>query len=245
MELRDRLINRLMEKGWTRNQSVAIAANVQAESGFRTVAHGDRGLVQGGSHGLAQWNRERLANLKRMYGESWTDFDNQVDFIDWELKNSHKHVGDRLRNIDSVEDATRLITVKYEIPANKEQRAKERIKIAQGWSDINPTTSKTQEVMAEKEFREDDTFGIVQVEMPEFDLATNTGQLASAPEREQTTEEKSDIAKINLLQDQLNVMMEMMQQQQPAQQQILQTPQQQQPEPTFNYLTDTNLFTIT
>jgi hypothetical protein len=83
-----RLMQSLVDKGWSPTSAAIVAGNVQIESSFDPEAKGDPS-VPGGSHGLVQWNRGRLAELKAFAaakGKPWTDYDTQVEFIDKEWR---------------------------------------------------------------------------------------------------------------------------------------------------------------
>ena len=71
--------------GWTPEAAAIAAGNVAVESGARADGSpGDVGSVPGGSWGIAQWNRKRLAHLKEFaarQGKSWQDRDVQTDFL--------------------------------------------------------------------------------------------------------------------------------------------------------------------
>lgn len=77
-------------RGYSAEQAAAIVGNLMQESysDLRTGAAGDPS-VPGGSHGIAQWNRDRLDNLKAFavkQGKPWTDFNTQLAFVDNELR---------------------------------------------------------------------------------------------------------------------------------------------------------------
>lgn len=104
-------MQRLMKKGWTAPQAAGIVGRfmVEAFPDLRTTAIGDR-EIPGGSLGIGQWNRERKAALEafatgRASGK-YSDnplvvaaakaggngevgnLDTQIDFFDWEVRNS-------------------------------------------------------------------------------------------------------------------------------------------------------------
>jgi hypothetical protein len=101
--------------GWTPEQSSAIVGNLLRESNLNPNAVGDSGKARG----LAQWHPDRQAKAKELYGENWTDFNNQLKFVSWELKNTEKKAGDKLRNSKSVWEAGRAFTNEYERPKVK------------------------------------------------------------------------------------------------------------------------------
>lgn len=126
--------NFFISKGWTPAQSAGIVANLKAESGFQTTAHGDvgykpkttSGVQTVGSHGIAQWNGDRLLKLKNMYGNNWTNFYNQLEFVDWELNNTHKTAGNNLRKAKTAEQAADIVVRQYEIPKDKDGASRTR-----------------------------------------------------------------------------------------------------------------------
>lgn len=123
-------IEKFEKMGWSRNQAIGIVNNLQAESGGKLDhrAVGDSGTA----FGVAQWRNERVEMFKRIMGVDIMNAtrDQQYAFVDWELRNTHKGAGDRLRASKSVEDASRIVTTDFEIPAKKEIRADERAAVA-------------------------------------------------------------------------------------------------------------------
>lgn len=106
-------VKHLMSKGWSAPQASGIVARLTVESypDLRTNAVGDR-EIPGASHGIGQWNRERKAAMiayttgkipagkysnhplvkeaaAASPGNRGRDnFDAQLDFWDWEVRNS-------------------------------------------------------------------------------------------------------------------------------------------------------------
>lgn len=123
-------IEKFENMGWSRSQAIGIVNNLQAESGGKLDhrAVGDSGTA----FGVAQWRNERVEMFKRVMGVDIMNAtrDQQYAFVDWELRNTHKGAGDRLRASKSVEDASRIVTTDFEIPAKKEIRADERAAVA-------------------------------------------------------------------------------------------------------------------
>ena len=121
-----RTYNRLRQQhGFTHEQAAALVARFQQESGpgLNTAAHGDRNLP-GGSHGIAQWNRDRLDGLKRFAGDrDWRDIDVQTDYAAHELNTTERAAGDRLRNARNPVEM-KYAAMDYERP--------------QGWTRNNP-----------------------------------------------------------------------------------------------------------
>lgn len=123
-------IAKFEKMGWSRAQAVGIVNNLQAESGGKLDhrAVGDSGTA----FGVAQWRNERVAKFKQIMGVGLSEStrDQQYAFVDWELRNTHKAAGDRLRGARTAEDASRIVTTDFEIPAQKEKKAEERALVA-------------------------------------------------------------------------------------------------------------------
>lgn len=81
-------------KGWSKEQAAGIVGRFMQEAfpHLDTKARGDLD-IPGASVGIGQWNRERKTALIRFAKKAGTDatnFDTQLDFFDWEIKNSPK-----------------------------------------------------------------------------------------------------------------------------------------------------------
>ena len=112
-------VNFFMSRGYTKEQAIGIAANIQQESGFNHRAYNSEGGGNG-ARGLAQWRGQRQDNFKKRYGVSLENSTKaqQYDFIDYELKTTHKAAGDALKKAASIEQATRTVLEQYERPGN-------------------------------------------------------------------------------------------------------------------------------
>jgi hypothetical protein len=78
------MIDRLMSHGWTEEAAAIAAGNAMQESGFNPNGPAGDPSIPGGSHGVMQWNRDRLTALKAYaasQGKPWTDYDTQIDFL--------------------------------------------------------------------------------------------------------------------------------------------------------------------
>ena len=115
-----------ISRGWTREQAAGIAGNLRAESSFNPRAH-NRGED---ARGIAQWRLERIRNFQRWAGRDILDssFETQLEFVQYELMNTHRRAGERLRNTTTVEDAAAVVDQFYEISAGIHRR--ERINFA-------------------------------------------------------------------------------------------------------------------
>ncbi|OAI25077.1 MULTISPECIES: phage tail tip lysozyme [Methylomonas] len=111
----ERAMQLLMQKGWSKEDSAAIAANISRESGFDTQASGDNGTATG----IAQWHKPRQNQFKQLFGKNLSDstFEEQVAFIDWELKNSHRRAGQAIKSASGVDAKTAAVEQTYEISA--------------------------------------------------------------------------------------------------------------------------------
>lgn len=99
-------------KGWTKDQAAGIVGNLFVESGLRTDAVGDGGKA----YGIAQWHPDRQATFQRVYGKDikQSNFQEQLEFVNWELNNTEKRAGDALRGATSAADAAAIVDKKYE-----------------------------------------------------------------------------------------------------------------------------------
>lgn len=114
-----------ISRGWTPEQAAGIVGNLQAESGInlntRAINRNDAGAGLH-SQGIAQWNRGRFSRLQQFAqqkGTEWTDFQTQLEFVDWELNNTHTSAGQNLRNATSAEEAANIINRQYEVSADR------------------------------------------------------------------------------------------------------------------------------
>ena len=82
------------QMGYQPHQAAALAGNAAWESGGRTDIKGDGGKALG----LFQWHPDRQANLTRFasqYGLDPKSEQAQLQFADWELKNTEKKAGEK------------------------------------------------------------------------------------------------------------------------------------------------------
>lgn len=101
-------------QGWSDEQTAGLVANLHAESGMRTNVPGDGGI----SGGLAQWNHERRARFREMFGHDVLEgtLEEQLQFVQWELTHTHKAAGDELRRQRTARGAGGVISKMYEAP---------------------------------------------------------------------------------------------------------------------------------
>lgn len=108
------VVDFFVSKGWTRNQAIGIAANLMRESGFGAGAVGDSGKA----YGLAQWHADRQARFKQLFGHDihQSTMQEQLAFVDYELRHNEKAAGDKLRGASTPGEAAGLVTKYYERP---------------------------------------------------------------------------------------------------------------------------------
>jgi len=83
-----RIVKKLMGKGFTKQESCAIAGNMWSESKFDASIKSSNGAL-----GLIQWLGDRkkaLIAYAKHEESTWSDENTQIDFIYIELKNSYK-----------------------------------------------------------------------------------------------------------------------------------------------------------
>lgn len=97
--------------GWSEAQTAGLLANIGAESGFNPGARNASGHV-----GLAQWDQNRAAQFRKMFGHDVTagSYEEQLFFIQYELTHGEKAAGDKLRAIGRADAAAKSINSNYE-----------------------------------------------------------------------------------------------------------------------------------
>jgi hypothetical protein len=102
----------LRNKGWSADAVSGILANYQAESS------GQYNASTKVAYGLGQWEAPRQLDFKRLFGHDirQSTLDEQLDFTDWELRNTYKNAGDKLRNAESPYNAGYVMSRFYEQP---------------------------------------------------------------------------------------------------------------------------------
>lgn len=107
--------NFFVEFGWTPAQSAGIVGNLMAEVGPALAfekATGDSGTA----FGLAQWRFERVSQFQKVFGYplKGSTFEDQLSYIHWELNNTEKKAGDKLRKATNVPQAAAIVDQYYE-----------------------------------------------------------------------------------------------------------------------------------
>lgn len=106
------IVQYFTQKGLTLNQAKGIYGNLMQESRGNLQAVSSDG---NDSYGLAQWTGSRKRTLFSMYGSNPTAYQ-QLDFLWWELNNTHKGALAKLRDTTTVADATRVFMNEFERP---------------------------------------------------------------------------------------------------------------------------------
>lgn len=120
------IVDYFMKKGLTRNQAKGIYGNIMQESNGDLTAVSSDGY---NSYGLAQWTGERKQRLFNMFGANPTA-KQQLDFIWWELNNTHKNALASLKGTTSVSDATRVFMDQFEKPHKNYANFSRRLRFA-------------------------------------------------------------------------------------------------------------------
>lgn len=134
-------------RGWTSAQSAGIAANLIKESSINPRAVGDGGRA----YGIAQWHPDRQANFTTAIGGDIrsSTLEQQLTFVDWELRNTESAAGNRLKQAKSPEEAAGIVSRFYERPkavtAEMRERGEMAAKLAgnpvsSGWWDTLKTS---------------------------------------------------------------------------------------------------------
>lgn len=115
-------------RGWSSAQSTGIAANLIKESSINPRAVGDGGRA----YGIAQWHPDRQANFTTAIGGDIrsSTLEQQLTFVDWELRNTESSAGNRLKRAKSPEEAAGIVSRFYERPKAVTAEMRERGEMA-------------------------------------------------------------------------------------------------------------------
>ena len=123
------IIAGLVQRGYPLHIAQGIAANMRAESNLNPGINEIAPLVEGsrGGFGLNQWTgprRIQLEEFAQMRGTSPDDLQTQLDFTDWELRNTESRAGEALRGAGTSEEAARIYSEQFLRPGipNMENR---------------------------------------------------------------------------------------------------------------------------
>lgn len=119
----------LQSLGRSRDEAIAMTANLQRESGGNPNARGDGGKA----HGLFQWHPDRRAAILAGTGidVSTASFQDQLKAADWEMKNGKTGFDDqRFRNLNGAAAKSSYFSHNFERPANGDFEAMHRAQMA-------------------------------------------------------------------------------------------------------------------
>lgn len=120
------IVQYFVNKGLTLNQAKGIYGNIMQESRGNIKAMSSDGH---NSYGIAQWTGERKQRLFRMYGTN-PNINQQLDFLWWELNNTHKSALTALKQANTVYQATKVFMDKFERPHKDYANFNRRLKYA-------------------------------------------------------------------------------------------------------------------
>ncbi len=112
-------VAQLESMGWSYAQAVGIVANIQRESSGNIKEPGDNGQA----YGLAQWHPDRQAAFAKWAGHGihQSTRQEQLGFINYELRHGEAGAGARLARAKTAEDAAAIVAQYYERPANPKE----------------------------------------------------------------------------------------------------------------------------
>ncbi|WP_051461843.1 phage tail tip lysozyme [Commensalibacter papalotli (ex Servin-Garciduenas et al. 2014)] len=112
---------------FTDEQAKGIIANLMGESGkgLNHQAIGDGGKA----FGVAQWHSDRQANFERIFGHDirQSTLEEQIKFLKWEMQNTEKAAGDKIRKATNANQATIASVAYYERPKDIQGQSIERM----------------------------------------------------------------------------------------------------------------------
>ncbi len=123
------VISKLRAKGWTTEQAAGIAGSLAQESRLNPGEVNPKS----GAYGVAQWlDKSRIANFKKVMGKDLvgSSLDDQLNFMDWELKNTYKAAGDKLRKTTTSGEASAVHSDMYEQAGSAEKNNARRAALA-------------------------------------------------------------------------------------------------------------------
>lgn len=148
---REKIWNRLADEGFCDYGISGIMGNLEAESGLKpknlqnsyekklgytdntytaAVDDGSYGnfVKDSAGYGLAQWTywsrKQNMLNFARAAGKSIGDLEMQLDFLCKELKESYSTVYSALKTASSVREASDIVLMKFERPADQSEAVK-------------------------------------------------------------------------------------------------------------------------
>lgn len=118
------LVAKLRAEGFSDAQAAGIVGSLMQESGINPTAVN----ASSGASGIAQWLGPRKREFEKQYGMSpdKAPFEQQVNFMLWELRNTEKRSGDLLKRAGTAEQAAQIHAWEYERPGVAEANIAKR-----------------------------------------------------------------------------------------------------------------------
>ncbi len=137
--LAERAMAYFMANGYSREQASGLVAQIEKESGFNVDAFNGAGGGEG-AMGILQWRGDRIRRFRERYGRDprGAPFDQQLEFMVWELNNSEGPAGAAIRGARTAGEAGSIASRLYVRPGVTEpERAAEataRARAAEAWN---------------------------------------------------------------------------------------------------------------
>jgi hypothetical protein len=131
-----------MKQGWTKEQAWAIAGTLGGETSNFNPAEGggwirskSGRLYKEDSYGVGQWHKERRDAFKSVFGKDiqGSSLEEQLAFVQWELKNTHKRAGEHLQRTNTPYAGVGVLVPEYEAPADTYGNIRSRGAEAEKW----------------------------------------------------------------------------------------------------------------
>lgn len=148
----DEAMKYFMDKGWTKEQSAGIVANLVGESQLNANAIGDGGKAKG----VAQWHPDRRAAYERWSGKRFEDAtrEEQYGFVQHELTAGEdagaRRAGRMLKGAESADHAAKIFTTHFERPKYAAHDGAKRGALAEGFMRGKPVAKTPSVIPVEK-----------------------------------------------------------------------------------------------
>jgi len=130
----DKAMKFFMDRNWSEAQAAGIVGNLMVESNLQANAQGDKDPKTGvyKAYGIAQWHPDRQAIFYKKYGKDIREskIEEQLDFVDWELRNNEKAAGDAIAKATTPAMAAAAVDSNYERSSGEARQ--QRINTAAG-----------------------------------------------------------------------------------------------------------------
>lgn len=219
----------LVKKGINPIVAAGIIGNLDVESGFSddVISFKRRG-DNGSAYGLAQWRGDRKDNLLKFAGNRANTIEGQLDFLVHELTTNKAYKYETINSAKSPSEAAKLFMDIYERP-NKNPKINhiaKRMKVANELAGVTVSDIEYEDSKVENS----NVYEPKQHSVEPQQSTTDT--LPYIDVRTEADKAKDDIKYVQATEDLAK------------QQYVQQTPESVISQPEYNYLQDTNLFTI-